>query len=291
MHSYLKTVGFSKVKKREEIREILLDVVRNYDEKTAVEDYPDGVFVEFSKNYGSNCGITVCGQYDEKNRFHIEYYFPFFRGTGITTQEQVTVERHADREAFSGACDDLRIGITLIFYLQNGTEYMLEKQKKVPGNRSTTLSGLAGEGRILLPVLKDKEAVKVEKETSTNRSNLIAAARNGDEEAMESLTMEDMDTYSMISHRIVHEDILSIVDSYFMPCGIQCDQYSVLGEILEFHTFENIATGEELLQMKIDCNNIQFDVCINQKDLLGEPAVGRRFRGDIWLQGQPVFWI
>ena len=289
MHSYLKSVGFSKVKKREEIREILLDVVRNYDEKTAVEDYPDGIFVEFSKNYGSNCGITVCGQYDEKNRFHIEYYFPFFRGTGITTQEQVTVERHADREAFSGACDDLRIGITLIFYLQNGTEYMLEKQKKVPGNRSTTLSGLAGEGRILLPVLKDKEAVKVEKETSTNRSNLIAAARNGDEEAMESLTMEDMDTYSMISHRIVHEDILSIVDSYFMPCGIQCDQYSVLGEILEFHTFENIATGEELLQMKIDCNNIQFDVCINQKDLLGEPAVGRRFRGDIWLQGQIHF--
>lgn len=289
MHSYLKTVGFSKVKKREEIREILLDVVRNYDEKTAVEDYPDGIFVEFSKSYGSNCGITVCGQYDEKNRFHIEYYFPFFRGTGITTQEQVTVERHADKEAFSGACDDLRIGITLIFYLQNGTEYMLEKQKKVPGNRSTTLSGLAGEGRILLPVLKDKEAVKVEKETSTNRSNLIAAARNGDEEAMESLTMEDMDTYSMISHRIVHEDILSIVDSYFMPCGIQCDQYSVLGEILEFHTFENIATGEELLQMKIDCNNIQFDVCINQKDLLGEPAVGRRFRGDIWLQGQIHF--
>lgn len=289
MHSYLKSVGFSKVKKREEIREILLDVVRNYDEKTAVEDYPDGIFVEFSKNYGSNCGITVCGQYDEKNRFHIEYYFPFFRGTGITTQEQVTVERHADREAFSGACDDLRIGITLIFYLQNGTEYMLEKQKKVPGNRSTTLSGLAGEGRILLPVLKDKEAVKVEKETSTNRNNLIAAARNGDEEAMESLTMEDMDTYSMISHRIVHEDILSIVDSYFMPCGIQCDQYSVLGEILEFHTFENIATGEELLQMKIDCNNIQFDVCINQKDLLGEPAVGRRFRGDIWLQGQIHF--
>ena len=74
-----------------------------------------------------------------------------------------------------------------------------------------------------------------------------------------------------------------------MPCGIQCDQYSVLGEILEFHTFENIATGEELLQMKIDCNNIQFDVCINQKDLLGEPAVGRRFRGDIWLQGQIHF--
>ena len=30
---------------------------------------------------------------------------------------------------------------------------------------------------------------------------LIAAARNGDEEAMESLTMEDIDTYSSISKR------------------------------------------------------------------------------------------
>ena len=39
----------------------------------------------------------------------------FSVGTGITTQEQVTVERHADKDAFSAACDDLRIGITLIF--------------------------------------------------------------------------------------------------------------------------------------------------------------------------------
>ena len=45
------------------------------------------LFAEFSKNYGYDCGITVCGQYDEEDQFHVEYYFPFFRGTGITTQE------------------------------------------------------------------------------------------------------------------------------------------------------------------------------------------------------------
>ena len=69
------------------------------------------------------------------------------------------------------------------------------------------------------PLQKDKEAVKVERESFQNRTNLIAAARNGDEEAMESLTMEDMDTYSMISQRIVTDDVLTIVDSYFMPYG------------------------------------------------------------------------
>ncbi len=106
---------------------------------------------------------------------------------------------------------------------------------------------------------------------------------------MEDLTMEDMDTYSMISERIVTDDVFTIVDSYFMPHGIECDQYSIMGEILEYVTFKNILTGEELCQMTIECNDIQFDVCINKADLLGEPEVGRRFKGLIWLQGQLHF--
>lgn len=289
MHSYLRAVGFSDIKSREGIKEIIGDTVRNYDEKVAVEDHKDGVFVEFSKNYGCDCGITVCGQYDEYNRFHVDYYFPFFRGTGITTQEQVTVERHLDKESFAGACDDLRIGITLIFYLQDAAEYLREKAKGNFGGQPLTLSGLAKEGRILLPALKDKEAVKVEQEITRNRNHLMAAARDGDQEAMENLTMEDMDTYSMIAQRIGKEDVFSIVDSYFMPYGIQCDQYSILGEIMDFHSFKNILTGEEILQMTVECNNLQFDVCINRKDLLGEPEVGRRLRANIWLQGHLHF--
>ena len=289
MHSYLRAVGFSDIKSREGIKEIIGDTVRNYDEKVAVEDHKDGVFVEFSKNYGCDCGITVCGQYDEYNRFHVDYYFPFFRGTGITTQEQATVERHLDKESFAGACDDLRIGITLIFYLQDAAEYLREKAKGNFGGQPLTLSGLAKEGRILLPALKDKEAVKVEQEITRNRNHLMAAARDGDQEAMENLTMEDMDTYSMIAQRIGKEDVFSIVDSYFMPYGIQCDQYSILGEIMDFHSFKNILTGEEILQMTVECNNLQFDVCINKKDLLGEPEVGRRLRANIWLQGHLHF--
>lgn len=291
MHSYLRAVGFSEIKKRREIEEIIKEVIETYDEKNVVEDYEDGIFTEFSKNYGCDCGITVCGQYDENNEFHVEYYFPFFRGTGITTDENVVVERHTAQQSFAGACDDLRIGVTLIFYLQNVAEYMLENQKGIApeGRKTLTISGLAKEGMVLLPLQKDKEAARVERELAKNRSNLIAAARNGDEDAMESLTMEDMDTYSMISQRIVREDIFSIVDSYFMPYGIECDQYNVMGEILDFVQFKNILTGEEIYQLTLDSNDVQFDVCINKKDLLGEPQVGRRFKGIIWLQGQLHF--
>lgn len=290
MHSYLRTVGFSKVKSRKEMQEIIQDVINTYDEKIAVENHPDGVFVQYSKNYGCDCGITVCGQYDEDNEFHVEYSFPFFRGTGITSQESVVVERHAEKESYAGACDDMRLGVTLIFYLQNPAEYMLEKYKgNVREGQPLTITGLAREGKILFPVQKDKEAVKVERELTKNRNNLIAAARNGDEEAMEDLTMEDMDMYSMISERIVTDDVLTIVDTCFMPHGIECDQYSVMGEVVDFVNFKNILTGEKLCQMTIECNDIQFDVCINCADLLGEPAVGRRFKGLIWLQGQLHF--
>ncbi|MFV0528408.1 MAG: DUF3881 family protein [Lachnospiraceae bacterium] len=288
MHSYLRSIGFSHIKTKKEIEKILKEVEEKYDEKTVVESHPDRMFAEFSKNFACDCGITVCGEYDENNVFHREYYFPFFRGTGISTQEKITVEKHIYRESFAGGCDDLRVGVTLVFYLQNAADYMNAFYKnafqKMP--QPVTFSGLAREGRILLPVQKDVEQSRLEKESSENRKSLIAAAMTGNEEAIENLTMEDIDTYTMISKRIQNEDVFSIVDSYFMPYGMECDQYNVLGEIVDCVTFKNTITSEEVVQITVNCSDIEFDICINRADLLGEPKVGRRFKGVIWLQGQ-----
>ena len=32
-----------------------------------------------------------------------------------------------------------------------------------------------------------------------------------------------------------------------------------MGEILDFMTFKNIITGEEICQLTLDCNDMQFD--------------------------------
>lgn len=292
MHCYLKSVGFSEIKRRSEIQDLIRDVLEDYDEKTVVANHPDGVFVEYIKYYGGDCGISVCGQYDEEDEFHVEYYFPFLQGTQVTTQEHAVIERHIAKESYAGACDDLRVGITLIFYLLNPAKYMIEKYKKdiITDHKPLIFTGLAADGKILLPLQKEKTDVKIETEMLINKSNLIEAARKGDEAAMESLTIEEMDTYSMISERIVTEDILTIVDSYIMPYGIECDQYGVLGDIHACEIFENTATGEVLYKMTIECNNITFEICINKNDLLGEPAIGRRFKGNIWLQGQYCYY-
>ena len=89
----------------------------------------------------------------------------------------------------------------------------------------------------------------------------------------------------MISKRITKEDVFSIVNSSFMPYGIESDQYSVLGEIIELEEDINSLTKEKIYSMKVECNDIIFNIAINEKDLLGEPAVGRRFKGSIWMQG------
>ena len=70
-----------------------------------------------------------------------------------------------------------------------------------------------------------------------------------------------------------------------MPYGVESDQYSVLGEILNVCRIENRLTHQDIYVLTVDTNDLVYDVCINEKDLLGEPAVGRRFKGNIWMQG------
>lgn len=68
------------------------------------------------------------------------------------------MERHSDKESFAGACDDYRVGITLIFYLLNAAEYLTDKNHNLlhDPRTSVTLSALGRNGTILLPVKKMK---------------------------------------------------------------------------------------------------------------------------------------
>lgn len=288
MHNYLRSIGFSNITNKRQMDCLIRDIIKNPDKKMITEDDYGNVFAELSREFGQFIGIAVRGEYIDEENFQVEYYYPYFIGTGVTTEERVEVEKRSDREAYAGVCDEMRIGVTLIFYLQNVVEYLQESRTKnnrrIPVN--TTISALSICGRIILPVYKNESQIKSSRKLSSNRSHLMEAAREGDEDAMESLTLEDIDTYSMISRRIMTEDIFSIVDTYFMPYGIESDQYSIMGEIMDYYTIDNHMTGEKCYILTLSSNFLVFDVCINQKDLLGEPALGRRFKGIIWMQGQ-----
>lgn len=289
MHSFLRAIGFSKLDGERNVEKLTQMVFREYTDKEAVREDGNKAFVEYSKSVGPDMGITVCGQVDEYG-FHQEYYFPYFRGNGITTKEDLVVEKHGNHESYAGICEDYRVGVSLIFYVQNPAAYKKEHilNHLLNQHLSTTFSGLSTSGKVLLPLMRINDKVQDE-ESIRKRTRLIAAAKNGDQEAMESLTLEDMDTYSIITRRIQQEDILSIVETFFMPYGMECDQYQILGDIRGVTKVQNSYTKEKIYQLNIDCNGMNFDVCINQADLTGEPEVGRRFKGNIWLQGRINF--
>lgn len=283
MHKFLRAIGFSDITKKD--LDILIEEIKERPELMKVTTDSEGnEFGEFSREFAPNMGIIVRGSYLEDDSFEVEYYTPYFLGSQVTTQEPIDIEKHSEKESYAGVCDDPRIGVTLIFYLQNVADYLSERKAHSSDvNGGALLAGLSVDGKILLPEVK--KAVKAGRPNQKDRSQLISEARDGDEDAIESLTLEDMDTYSMLSKRVMNEDILTIVSSCFMPYGIESDQYSVLAEIVDLLEIENSLTSDIIYCMRLKCNDMVFDVCINKKDLMGEPEIGRRFKGNIWMQG------
>lgn len=291
----MRSIGFSNMTNRKELQKLLTDVVIEGTERSYTSNGEDNLIAEFGRDFtevvegstGDSIGIAVCGEFDSEDKFTYEYYFPYLKGNIISSEEDVSVERHAAQESYAGVCDDVRIGVSLIFYLQNMIPYVKAQNSGILPVRGTTLTltALSVKGTIMMPIIKSEKDLIKNKKVTTNRTQLLNAARKGDEEAIESLTLDDMDTYTTISKKIQKEDVFSLVDTCFMPYGVECDQYSILAEILECNLIRNKLTKEEIYLMTLSCNDMVFDLCINKTDLYGEPAVGRRFKGVIWMQG------
>ena len=287
MHEYIKAIGFRSLKSEDEVNQVLKDAEKAYayHKLSVLDERTD--YCEYRTETAINMGISVCGTMSTKEEFVRQFYFPYFKGSGVTTMGDINIERRIDKMAYAGICEDPKIGISLIFAIQNAAECILNKDKDLfyLQDVAITLSGLCNEGTILLPMLKDEESKRISREESRQRSQLLREARNGNPVALEQLTMKDINTYTEVTRRLVNEDIFTIVDTYFMPYGIECDQYSIMGEILRINKVENWQTGEEIYIMFLDVNGIKFDVCVPVAGLTGEPAPGRRFKGTIWLQG------
>ena len=290
MHKYMRAIGFSKYKSYKELETLIKKVIYDADEKNYISLDDKNMLAEFCMDFGEDIGICVRGEFEDFEDLEnsgARYYFPYLRSKVISSVEEITIERHAEKESYAGVCDDVKVGVILIFYLQNMiTSLKLKNSGRFYGTPYTlSLSALSCQGRIMMPIEKHQEDEAKVRKVITKRNALLTKARQGDEEAIETLTLDDMDMYSNISKRIYTEDIYSLVDTFFMPYGVECDHYSVLGEIKDCKKVRNSMTKEECYIMTISANDLVFDVCINKEDLYGEPAVGRRFKGVIWMQG------
>lgn len=287
MHNFLRAVGFSKVKSRVDEEKLINFVIEHATEKQIFCMSEDRSVVELMLEVSEDTGVVVRGETDAQGNFHVSHYFPIRRGNTVTTEEPLYVNKRVDTDAYTGMCDDYRIGVSLIFYIQNVVDLLKNPiRKKERRCCPVCLAALATEGKILLPVEKTKKEAEKVKTDLQNRSALIAEAKQGNQEAMQNLTFDDIDQYAVVSRRIRKEDIYSIVETSFIPEGSESDNYSVLGYINRVERLMNSYTKEEFYILNVECNEMNYDVCIHVDDLLGEPMPGRRFRGIVWMQGR-----
>lgn len=289
MHSYLRAIGFSKYTTKESIIQLLRDV-KKLDGQMELTGYSDDRLVELRKLFGKNIGIAWNGTSVNEGVMDIDYYFPFVLGEYNNIHEDVTVERRYAWNSFLGACEDLRVGVSIIFHVQNGMDimHMMAKKKSMPKYTAVIFSALSLSGTVLLPIKMSPNDENKKKQALKRRTNLISAARQGDEAAMEALTFEDMDTYAKISKRIAKEDVFTIVASSFMPYGLESDMYSIIADIVTVEKVKNDVTEESVYLLTLNYNDVLLNLAINEMDLEGEPQVGRRFKGNIWLQGRII---
>lgn len=287
MHDYLRAVGFSSYTRRKEMDALIEYVKESPTERIITPIGSETSLVQINKTFGNQFGMTVLGEYDDNDVFHLDHCFPYCKGNYVSTEEAINMKKISDKEAYEAYCDDLNIGCPLIFFLQNISDYVRSCWSNVPNQYSTDVrfGALSIEGTILLGTKKNFSDCLRRNIDKIKRNELIISARGGDQNAIDHLTLDDMDAYSLIARRVAHEDVLTIVDTSFMPYGVECDQYSIIGMIMSVHPCTNDYTGESVWLLSVVSNDIMVDICINDKDLMGEPMVGRRFKGVIWLQG------
>lgn len=287
MHKYLRAIGISNCNTNKAVEKLICHLESKAEKAVFTKINEVDSYKQTYTRLGRRIGISSCGMLDDENKYYREFYFPYLNTNQISTNAECEIQRHAEKESYSGMCEEYKLGISLIFYMQNSAEYLKRtiEAKYSTEAQSVMLCGLSLSGSIILPVRKTVRQAEKIRIDNIKRSMLFEAAKQGSEDAIETLTLEDMDVFAKVNGRVENEDIYSIVDTSFMPYGVECDHYSIIGEIIEIEKDINTITNEEIYILTIECNTMVFPVCINKNDLIGEPDKGRRFKGIIWMQG------
>ena len=181
MHDYLRSIGFSDLTK-EKLDDLIYEMIRNPDGHDIALDSEGNEYVEIRYEVAKNIGIALRGTYDKNDEFHVDYYYPYCQGKQISTEADTEIIKQSDRESYQGLSDDVRLGVNLIFYLQNMMEFL---KKRNPDNQydiysGAVLGGLSERGKILLPIKKTEPFANATK-LNNERNHLMKAARDGDD--------------------------------------------------------------------------------------------------------------
>lgn len=289
MDLYLKAVGFSNYKNKDSIKSLIQEVVNNPTEKYISNFGTEKIKVEYSKLFSKGLGLLIRGEIDEAEELIVESLIPYKKGEHVTDTSEVEIIQLDDSENYYAYCEEFKTATPITFQLQNVIDFLdIEKDESV-FIEGVRLVALSTEGTIILPINKEEIDLMLEEEEDKWREDLIEQARKGDEEAIELLEIEALETSQIIQERLKKEDLLSILDGYLIPDVNKESVYSLLGNVEDVQLIKNDYTQEDVYILAVECMNSIIEICINKNDLVGIPTQGMRFKGTCWLQGHVEF--
>ncbi len=287
MNKFLKAAGFGALCAETDVYDFLKnEVIKESNAVTVLYNGDGSIETEYVLFCAEHVGLAAVTVTYPDGTEQIKYSYPFFDARDYTSEEPCALERHTVNDSYAGLIDEYKIGVSLIFFVQFSLAYKSYLRLAPETDfRGTALTAFANDGVVLLPVIRTKAADATFMMGRNEKERLYEAAMHGDTEAMETLTASDMDIYNEAAGRIQTEDLYSVVEQSFIPSGIECDQYSVIGEIMSVEETKNRYTGEDLWLLSLESNEVMLKLCIRKQDLLGEPLCGRRVKARIWLLG------
>lgn len=291
MHRFLNAVGFQCIKNQKQLNSLFEKIMEEPDCFECVPMEHDSDFAMMSREFAPGMGVALYGRLDENQKFQSQFYVPYVKGSIPSTEVECFFHEHADKESFAGSCDDYRINISLIFAVTNIMELrgMVERTGSIQKSCSVCFTGLSVDGKILLPMQKTAKEKEMAKMAVKKRVDMITSMNGINPELVEQIGRKELENFRDAGIKLRTSDLYSVIDTYFMPYGVECDHYSVMGTIEDVAVVQNLLTKELVYRLMIDCNDVPIEIVIQKNDLLGIPEVGRRFKGSIWLTGTVNF--
>jgi len=286
---YIRALGFTEFDSKDRAEGLVASIIKDPGAKYVWESPDHRVYVEFFKEFGKGFGLVVRGIIAENEEINIHSLVPSTRSSFLIDTHEVDVVQLEDQDVYQGFCEEIASGTPISFYLQNLKEYNELESDEDVYIKGIRLSAYCVDGTVILPIDKDKTDMLLEEEEVKIRRELLEQARKGDEDAMNTLDEEADEASRMLQERLKSEDMLSVLEGFFVPVGDQDDVYSVLGNINNVEVLTNRKTNEEIFHIELVCMTVPIEVYINKKDLVGEPTPGMRFKGTCWLHGDIDF--
>jgi len=296
MDVFMRAVGFTRDNFFKNINRITKELEDKPDKKVVFDCGDLGLFVECYKMYGNGIGVLARGTVDNYDNLNIDSCEAFALCSRDFAVNKYIVEFAENQPLI--VFEDIGTGNELVFALQNRIDYLRDEQKFINHGRSVTYSRELGivkrlvnyaafsvYGSIILPVYKENDEADGEAGNYEDISvRMQGVCSCGDLEQTDLDAALDAD----IAERLMDEDVLSVVEGFFLPMEESETDYSVLGEIEVVEEVENSLTGEKIISLSLNITGTKMQLFINSLDLMGHPQVGMRFLGTCRLRGGVV---